>query len=72
MISYVYLWYYLAEFFLEWEIYQVRVVDTIKTHILISVYVSLNLAVLEIMWKNTLHRQRPQITSYEASALHDG
>jgi hypothetical protein len=37
MKTYVHLWQYLAEFFLEWEIFQTNVVDKIKTHILCSV-----------------------------------
>ena len=28
------LWQYLAEFFLEWEIFQIKIVQKIKTHIL--------------------------------------
>ena len=31
------LWSYLAEFFLEWEMFQTKVVEKIKTHILCSV-----------------------------------
>ena len=34
--TYVHLW-YLAEFFLEWEMFQTKVVEKIKTHILCSV-----------------------------------
>jgi hypothetical protein len=34
MKTYVHLWYYLAEFFLEWEMFQTEVVERIKTHIL--------------------------------------
>ena len=33
----VHLWQYLAEFFLEWEIFQTKVVEKIKTHSLCSV-----------------------------------
>jgi hypothetical protein len=33
----VYLWQYLAEFFLEWEIFQAKNVEKLKTHILSSV-----------------------------------
>jgi hypothetical protein len=32
MNTYLNLWYYLAEFFLEWEMLQTNVVETIKTH----------------------------------------
>jgi hypothetical protein len=34
MNTYVYLWYYLAESFLEWDMFQTKVVEKIKTHIL--------------------------------------
>jgi hypothetical protein len=33
----VHLWWYLAEFFLEWEMFQTKVVEKIKTHILYSI-----------------------------------
>ena len=36
MKTYVHLWQYLAEFFLESEVFQTKVVGTIKTHILYS------------------------------------
>jgi hypothetical protein len=32
--SYVHLWWRLDEFFLEWEMFQARIVEEIKTHIL--------------------------------------
>jgi hypothetical protein len=35
--TYVYLWYYLAEFFLHWEMSQTKVGEKIKAHILCSV-----------------------------------
>jgi hypothetical protein len=37
MKTYTCLWQYLAEFFLEWEIFQIKVVEKIKIHILCSV-----------------------------------
>jgi hypothetical protein len=37
MNNYVYLWKYLTEFFIEWEIFQIKVVEKIKTHILDSI-----------------------------------
>ena len=40
MKTYIRLWKYLAEFFLEWEIFQPKVVEKIKTHILYSVNIS--------------------------------
>ena len=44
-------WSYLAEFFLEWEMFQTEIVE--KKHIfLCSVTFSEDLAVCEVMWKN--------------------
>jgi hypothetical protein len=37
MKTFVHLWQYLAEFYLEWEMFQIKVVEKIKTHILRSV-----------------------------------
>ena len=37
MCTYVLLWAYLAQFFLEWEMFQTQIVEKIKTHILCSV-----------------------------------
>jgi hypothetical protein len=37
MKTYVRLWNYIAEFFLEWEMCQTKVVEKIKTHILCSI-----------------------------------
>jgi hypothetical protein len=37
MKIYVRLWQYLADFFLEWEMFQTKVVEKIKTHILCSI-----------------------------------
>jgi hypothetical protein len=37
MKTYVHLWQYLAEFFLEWEMFETKVVEKIKTHILCSI-----------------------------------
>jgi hypothetical protein len=37
MNTYVYLWQYLAELFLEWEMFQKKLVDNIKTHNLCSI-----------------------------------
>jgi len=42
---------YLA-LFLEWEMFQTKVVEKIKTHILCSVTFFENHAVCEILWKN--------------------
>ena len=42
--------------------FQTKVVEKIKTHILYFVTFFLNLTVCEIMWKNNAERGRPQIT----------
>jgi hypothetical protein len=41
---------YLAEFFLQYELFQTKVVEKIKTHILCPITLK-NRAVCEIMWK---------------------
>jgi len=53
---------YLAQFFLEWEMFWTKVVEKIKTHILCSVTFFDNLAVYEVMWINMVERGRPQMT----------
>jgi hypothetical protein len=57
---------YLAEFFLELEMFQTKVVKKIKTHILCSITTPPlppeNHAFCEIMWKNTAEPGMPQIT----------
>jgi hypothetical protein len=37
MKTYVHLWQYLADFFLEWEVFQTKVVEKIKRHTLSSI-----------------------------------
>jgi hypothetical protein len=37
MKTYAHLWSYLAQYFLEWEMYQTKVAEKIKTHILCSI-----------------------------------
>ena len=63
MKTYAFLWLHLDEFFLEWEMFQTRVVEKI-THILCVQEHSLdNLAIYEKMWKkkNTVEPRKPQI-----------
>ena len=58
----IHFWSYLARFFLEWEMFQTKVVEKIKTHILGSViFFSENRAIYEIMWENVVERGRPQM-----------
>jgi len=46
-------WSYLAHFFSEWEMFQAKVIEKIKTHSLCSVtFFFENRAVYEIMWEN--------------------
>ena len=48
----IHFWSYLAQFFLEWEMFQTKVVEKIKTHILCPIlFPPENCAVYEIMWK---------------------
>jgi len=44
------LW-YIADYFLEWEMFQTKFVEIIKIHILYSVTFCENRALYEIMWK---------------------
>jgi hypothetical protein len=56
-------WLYLAQFFLEWEVFQTKVLEEIKTHILNSITIFfLNRDVYEIMWKHTVEPGRAQMT----------
>ena len=52
----------LAELYLEWEMFQTKLVEKLKTHILCSVTFPENPAVYEIMWKNVVEPDRPQTT----------
>jgi hypothetical protein len=49
-------------FFLEWEIFQAKIVENQNTHFMFSDFFSENRAVYEIMWKNMVEPDRPQIT----------
>jgi hypothetical protein len=53
---------HLAQFFLEWERFQTKVVEKVKTHILCSLTFFENRAVYEIMWKYTVEQGRPHMT----------
>jgi hypothetical protein len=59
----VHLWWYLAEFFLESEMFQTKEVEKIKTHVLFSMtFFPENRAIYETMWKNMVDLDRPQTT----------
>ena len=53
-------WSYLAHFFLEWKMYQAKVVEKIETRIWYSITFSFSekSAVGEIMWKNIAELDR--------------
>jgi hypothetical protein len=85
MKTYVHL--YLAELFLKCEMFQTKVAKKIKTHIfsqfftfnykthiLCSItFFPENRAIYEIMWKNVVEPDSPQITIYySACAVHVG
>ena len=55
---------YVAHLFLKWEVFQARVAEELKTHILCSItfFPPENRATYGIMWKNTLEWGRPQMT----------
>jgi len=55
---------YLAEFFLEREKFQTKVVQKIKTHILRSVNSVRKSTFYEIMWKNKVKPDGPQMKIY--------
>jgi len=56
-------WLYLAHFSLEWEVFQTKVVEEIKTHILCSItFFFLNRAIYGIMWKYIVEPGRAQMT----------
>ena len=57
-------WSHLPQFVLEWEMFQTKSVEKIKTHILCSVTFPENRAVYEIMWKNTAEPDRPQMKTW--------
>jgi hypothetical protein len=58
------LWYYLADFFLIWEVFQTKVAEKIKAYIFEfkAFFPPENYAVYEIMWKNVVQIDRPHMT----------
>jgi hypothetical protein len=51
-----------AWFFSEWEMFQIKIVEIIITHISCSINVFDNLAVYEIMWNDVVQPDRSQMT----------
>ena len=62
-LRYRYLLSYLPHLFLEWKIFWPKCVEKIKTHIFCSINSPppQNRAIYEIMWKNILQPDRPQM-----------
>ena len=59
----IHLWLYLAQFFLEREMFQMKAVEEIKAHTLcLIIPPPRNCAVYEIIWKNVVEPDRPQMT----------
>jgi hypothetical protein len=58
----VHLWHHLAKFFSEWEMFQTKVADKIKTHFLCSMTLFEYRAVYEIRLRNVVEADRPQMT----------
>jgi hypothetical protein len=60
MKTFLHLWQYLAEL-LEWEMFQMKVLGNIKTHILCCIFPE-SRAVYDIMSNNVVEPERPQMT----------
>ena len=60
MYSYVHLW-YLVEFFLEWEIFQIVVAEKIKPHFMVSHFFLQIVPFYEISLKNVEKSDRLQM-----------
>ena len=58
----IHFWSYLTHFSLEWEMFQTKVVEKIKTHIMCSVTFLKNRAIYDITWNNNVEQGRPQMT----------
>jgi hypothetical protein len=58
----IHFWPYLAQLLLEWKMFQTKVVEKIKIHIYVQWLIFENHAIYEIMWKNIVELDRPQMT----------
>jgi len=59
------IWPYIPRIFLEWEMFQMKIVEKIKTHFVFSnISFFENRAVYEITWKNTVQPDRPQMAMW--------
>ena len=66
--TFSHLWQYFAELFLEWRMFQIRVVEIIKIHILCRIKFFENRAVCGIMSKDLMEPERPQMTIWRRVA----
>jgi hypothetical protein len=52
----------LAEFFLELETFQAKVVEKVRTHFVFNKFLPENHLFYEVIWKNLIEPDRPQMT----------
>jgi hypothetical protein len=64
-MTYIHGWWLLAEFFLEWEMFQTNSIEKIKIHILFSINFCENRAVCGIMLKNIVHSGRRHVNAWQ-------
>ena len=62
MQSFSHLWQYIAKLFLKWKIFQIKVVEKIKTHILFSITFFQKSYRLWDNIKNMVEPERPHMT----------
>jgi hypothetical protein len=65
MKTFLHLWQYLAEFFLEWEMFQIKFIEKIKTHVLgsITFFFRKSYSLWDNVKKNNMvETERPQMT----------
>jgi hypothetical protein len=62
MKTYIFFWSFLSEFFLEWENFQTKIVEKIKTHTLCTITFFEGRAVYDKTWKNIVESSRSQTT----------
>jgi hypothetical protein len=66
MNIYGHLWQYLAELFLNWELFQTKVLEKIKTHIFFNNVLFFggggDLAIYNVMWKSMVELEGLQMT----------
>jgi hypothetical protein len=55
-------WSYFAQFTIEWELLQAKVVEKIKKYIMFILFFSRNITIYELMWKNVVELDVPQMT----------